>query len=197
MYITTLHWGVHNHTALGWQRVCSRFWSRTVVGHHYTLTCDLVSNPDLTNSVNFLVSCTSYMWHKRSCFTLSPCVVPDTPPRDFTHTVMNGAADVRFKWSPPPQGPATGTITHYTVVCDSTSGEETWISSALELTTSTLTPGTHYTCTVSASTAAGEGPSSVPIQVLTGESDSGWQSKVQYDIISRPKCTYNECQAFM
>ena len=138
------------------------------------------------------------MWHKRYVFALSPCVVHDTPPRDFTHTVMNGAADVRFKWSPPPQGPATRAITHYTVACDSTSGEETWTSSALELTTSTLTPGTHYTCTVSAFTVAGEGPSSNPIQVLTGESDSGWQSSIfSTTSLADQNVTYDVCQAFM
>ena len=96
-------------------------------------------------------------------------IVPGVPPRDFSHTVVNGAPDVRFSWSPPPEDTTNGAITHYTITCGSGSGEETETSSDLELTISTLTSGTRYMCTISASTAAGEGPQSGPIQVLTGE----------------------------
>ena len=157
----------------------------------YTPKCDLVFNPDLcfsTSSVqrnSLLAAPLICVALKNGAYNLSPCVVPDTLPRDFIHTVTNGVPDVRFKWSPPPQRPATGAITHYTVTCASTSGEETWTSSALELTISTLTPGTHYTCAVSASTAAGEGPHSDPIQVLTSELDNS-----MYDVISRSKCNF-------
>ena len=83
--------------------------------------------------------------------------------------MVNGVPNVRFSWSPPPEGTTNGAITHYTITCDSDSGEETESSSDLELTISTLTSGTEYMCTISASTAAGEGPQSDPIQVLTGE----------------------------
>ena len=100
---------------------------------------------------------------------VSPYIVPSAPPRDFSHTVVNGGPDVMFSWSPPPEDTTNGAITHYTITCDSGSGEETETSSDLELTISTLTAGTEYMCTISASTTAGEGPQSDPIQVFTGE----------------------------
>ena len=95
--------------------------------------------------------------------------MPGTPPRDFSHSVVNGTLDVAFSWSPPPEDTTNGAITHYTITRDSDSGEETETSSDVELTISTLTAGTEYMCTISASTTAGEGPQSDPIQVLTGE----------------------------
>ena len=92
---------------------------------------------------------------------------PDAAPRDFSHSVSDGVSDVTFQWSSPPEGTANGVITHYTVTCNSstedTPGQE------LSLVVTSLSPGTWYSCSVSASTSAGEGPQSDSMAVLTGK----------------------------
>ena len=97
---------------------------------------------------------------------LSP-TVPDTAPLGFTHSVENGTSDVMFQWRPPPADTTNGVIIHYTVSCNSS--ETLTLTPDLSLSVSSLTPATYYSCSVSASTSAGEGPHSNARTVLTGQ----------------------------
>ena len=92
-------------------------------------------------------------------------------PSNFSHTVVDGDPhSARFTWSPPPEQEHSGEITHYTIICTSESGgEEITVSqTGLETTISSFTPGTHYLCSIFASTTChGEGPYSDAIELLT------------------------------
>ena len=97
-------------------------------------------------------------------------VPPHNAPEDFTHRAVSGVqGSVYFSWNPPVH--TTSVILYYNITCTST--EDSRIvynsSSYLNVTLSSLTPNAYYMCTISASTAGGEGPQSDPIHVLTGE----------------------------
>ncbi|CAI8048070.1 Receptor-type tyrosine-protein phosphatase S [Geodia barretti] len=90
---------------------------------------------------------------------------PDAPPQDFRHSVVNGSQRVEFSWAPPPSSSANGAITGYAISCNPPFYQST---TELSLNVTTLTPGTSYSCNISASTAVGAGPPTTPLlSVLT------------------------------
>jgi hypothetical protein len=90
---------------------------------------------------------------------------PDAPPQDFRHSVVNGSQRVEFSWAPPPSSSANGAITGYAISCSPPFYEST---TELSLNVTTLTPGTSYSCNITASTAVGAGPPTTPLlPVLT------------------------------
>ena len=102
-----------------------------------------------------------------SMATSSLSTAPDAPPQAFTHSITNGSPDVVFQWAPPPSSAANGVITGYTLSCNS-SNSSFPSTSELRQTETSLTAGSRYLCSISASTAVGAGPPSTPRPVLTG-----------------------------
>ena len=80
-----------------------------------------------------------------------------------------------FHWNPPPEASTNGLITHYSLTCNSSLEEMT---SGVTLEVTSFSPGTWYSCTISASTSVGEGPPSDPLIILTGESSVCWPHTV-------------------
>ena len=97
----------------------------------------------------------------------------DATPSNFSHTVVeDDPHSVRFTWSPPPEQEQSGEITHYTINCISKSSKDEMIvnQTGLEAIISSLTPATHYWCSISATTTCrGGGPYSDAIHLLTSE----------------------------
>ena len=96
---------------------------------------------------------------------------PDAAPTGFRYSVVNGTAIVTLKWSQLPERTTNGDIIFYTLSCSSSSSQPVaWMTAELQLMSNSLSPGTLYQCTVSASTMAGEGPvSQPPLKILTGK----------------------------
>ena len=118
----------------------------------------------------------TYFFVNFDCYFSSKA--PAASPTGFKHTIMNGMAAVEFKWSILPKSKSNGVIIQYILSCSSLSPSSLRVMDIMLNTTITrlmddsLSPGTFYQCTISASTAAGEGPASQPpLKVLTGKEE--------------------------
>lgn len=73
-------------------------------------------------------------------------------------------------WSPPAEDEQNGAITSYSLNCsiDNDSDFELILDSAQNIFLGAFTPMTTYTCSVSASTAVGAGPSAIASTIIPG-----------------------------
>ena len=110
------------------------------------------------------------------CIFIVPAV--PTEPLNFTlETIPGSPTQLLARWFSP--SPTNGRITNYTVRCTSdtlpsssvlTNISTEVIGNDFSLTLSDLTPFTNYSCNVSASTVAGQGPPSMADTAQTDES---------------------------
>ncbi len=90
-----------------------------------------------------------------------------TVPRNFALSMVSGSPNtLSASWDIPE--PTNGIISNYTINCNS-SDSVTVTGSILSANLSSLDPFTTYSCTISASTGAGEGNASVPAIETTVE----------------------------
>ena len=84
--------------------------------------------------------------------------------------VDNSSSTLSALWMVPEN--TNGVISNYTIRCNTTDSDIAPVTvdeSTLSTTLEGLTPFTEYTCTISASTGAGEGGSSTPQTATTDE----------------------------
>lgn len=86
------------------------------------------------------------------------CTAPSGAPRNFVVSVEN--TSLSFQWDPPADNETGGTIIFYTLSCTGTGndGFEAKLNVIEDITLDEFLPSTTYTCTLSASTNGGEGP---------------------------------------
>ena len=95
-------------------------------------------------------------------------LAPSAPPANFEMSVTDTI--ICLSWDPPPESDQNGVIVSYTLVC--TEDEEPCIwhqvkSFIVNFCADLYLPNQHFTCSVSASTAAGDGPTTESITLTT------------------------------
>ena len=119
---------------------------------------------------------TLYSTHTHSCIlthlhtnTYNYVFAVPTAPQNFMLEVIS-PRELRASWDSP--DPTNGLITNYTIRCSSFNALP-FLATVMENVTSfilsRLSPFTNYSCNVSASTSAGEGPSSESMTAQTDE----------------------------
>ena len=90
-------------------------------------------------------------------------IAPSSEPENLT-TIEVTSNNISFLWLPPLIHSRNGNITHYSLRCSYYNLSHSMLLEHLQIKNSTyllsnLLPHTNYSCNVSASTSAGEGPS--------------------------------------
>ncbi len=108
-------------------------------------------------------------------------LVPSAP-RNFALSMVSGSPNTfSASWNIPE--PTNGIISGYTINCNS-SISVTVTGSTLSASLSGLTPFTTYSCTISASTGAGEGTASNTVTATTDE-DGKQQNSMIYNSLKK------------
>jgi len=118
---------------------------------------------NVTSEVEWTM-CTVIYWPPVSISLLAP----SAPPANFSITVTD--TKICLSWDPPPESDQNGVIVSYTLVC--TKDGEPSISHqvksfVLNFCADLYLPNQNFTCNVSASTAAGDGPTTESITMTT------------------------------
>ena len=104
-------------------------------------------------------------------------IVPSGAPQNFTVSVKK--TTLIFEWDPPADGEAGGVITSYTLACTDENNDDFEIELNVieKIAIDEFLPSTTYTCTILASTNAGDGPTASVTTTTEGRSlASEWMS---------------------